>query len=176
MRFSLMVFALTGALAVTGCSKMASLNTFVTDDEAAVDPALIGVWQDKNGGDTYYVVKAAGKGYSITGTDNSSTFKLEARLLETGDVKILDITAKDPAPCQIPVHMPLRVWREGATLRVAWLDSDWLRQLAVQELGAQNAEGRTVTGASGDAVRNFLVKHGGDSRAKGDEQLLFKTQ
>ena len=175
MRIPLLALALTGAMALTGCSKMASLNTFITEDEATIDPALIGVWQDKDGEDTY-VVKQAGRAYSITGTDKSSTFKLEARLLETGDVKIIDITAKDPAPGQIPVHMPLRFSLQGATLRIAFLDSDWLRQLAVQQLGAQNAEGRTVSGASGDAVRNFLVKYGGDPRAQGDEQLLFKAQ
>ncbi len=136
---------------------------------------LLGVWQDKDGKDTY-VVKRDGNAYAITGIDNSSTYKLEARLLETGDVRILDITAKDQAPCQFPVHMPPRIWLEGTTLRMAFLDSDWLRQLAVQQLGAQKTEGLTVTGASADAVRSFLVRYGGDARAEGEEQVLFRAQ
>jgi hypothetical protein len=174
MRIAVMALALAGAAVLAGCSKMVCLNPFVTDDEATVDPRLIGVWQDKDGDDTY-IVKQAGKAYAITIADKSSATKLEARMLDIGGAKILDVTAKDEAPFQIAVHVPMRIWLEGSTLRMAFLDADWIRQLAVQELGAQNDD-RTLTGASGSAVRNFLVKYGADSRALGEETSLLRVQ
>lgn len=166
---------LAGAMALTGCSKLVSLNTFVAEDEAAVDPALPGIWQDKDG-DGLYIVKQAGNSYTITATDKSSTLRLEARLLAAGDLRILDLTAKDQSPCQIPVHVPVRIWLTGNTLRMVFLDSDWLQQFAVQQLGAHVTEGRTVIGSAGATVRDFLVSYASDPKAQGDEQLLLRVQ
>lgn len=175
MRIPLLATILTGTLALTGCTKVVSLNGFVTEDDAVTDRALTGVWQDKDG-DGIYVVHQVGKSYSIIATDRSSTVKLEARLMLAGDSRILDITAKDPAPCQLPVHVPARIWLSGDTLKMVFLDSDWLRKLAVEQLGALTADKRTVIGSPPVAVRLFIAKYGGDSRALGDEQLFVKVQ
>jgi hypothetical protein len=175
MRIQLAALILAGAVGLTGCSRMASLNTFVNQEEATIDPALIGVWQDQDG-EGIYVVKQSGGSYAITATDKSSTVKLEARLLAAGDLKILDITAREEAPCQNPVHIAARVWINGATLRMVFLDSDWLRQLAVWQLGAHTTDGRTVIASPGSVVRDFLVRYGDSPEAHGDQQLFLKVR
>jgi hypothetical protein len=40
MRHATLSLALAGALALTGCSKLVSLNAFVTGQQAVMDPAL----------------------------------------------------------------------------------------------------------------------------------------
>ena len=48
MRFPSLVLALASAVAMTGCSSLVSLNPFVTDPDAVLDPALAGVWSGDN--------------------------------------------------------------------------------------------------------------------------------
>lgn len=176
MRLPMLVVALTGSLFMTGCSKLVSLNPFVTEKEAGMDPALLGVWHDEEGGEMY-IVKQAGNTYSITYIDkSSSTIRLEARLLEAGDAKFLDLVSKNDDPFQIPAHTPMRVWPEGSTLRMAFLDSDWLKQQATQQLAVQVTADRTVIVAPSDAVRSFLTKYGADARAYGEQQVLQKAE
>ena len=47
--------ALACVITLTGCSSLVSLNPFVTDKEAVMDPALLGVWTNENGKETYLV-------------------------------------------------------------------------------------------------------------------------
>ncbi len=46
MRLTTLVLALAGTLFMTACSKLVSLNPFVTGKEATLEPALLGVWHD----------------------------------------------------------------------------------------------------------------------------------
>ena len=66
---------------LTGCSKLVSVNPSLTDKEAKVDPALLGVWRDSDDEDTL-IVKEAGSHYAITYLDKSSSMKFNAWLLE----------------------------------------------------------------------------------------------
>jgi len=182
MRFPTLAIALTGALFLTGCTKLVSLNPSVTDKEATMDPALLGVWHDPDGDDTC-IVKQAGNAYTITYVDKSSTHRFEGRLWLAGDAKLLDLVASDSkgdssneSPLKIPVHATMRVWSEGDTLRLAFLDSDWLREQALQRLPVQIVGDRTVITAPSVVVRTFLVKYGTDPKAHGDPEVLRKGQ
>ena len=175
MRLTTLVLALAGAIFMTGCSSLVSLNSFVTDKEACLEPALLGVWHDSD--DATYIIRQSGNVYAIAYMDKSSSvIKFEARLLGVGDAKLLDLVSKNDDPFQIPAHTPMRVWPEGSTLRMAFLDSEWLRQEATQQLPAQMTGDRLVITAPGDAVRTFLTTYGADDRAYGEPSVLRKVQ
>jgi len=175
MKLTSMVLTLACALALTGCSSLLSLNPFVTDDQAAADSALIGTWTDSQDG-SVYVIRQDGKAYAITYTDGSSpAAKFEARLLKAGDAELLDLVSANDDPFQIPAHLIVRVWTDGSTMRWAFLDSDWFKQLAAQQLAVQASGDRKLITAPGEAVRQFLLKWGADDRAYDKPTALQKS-
>ena len=167
MRISQVVLALAGTLMCTGCSEMISLHPFVADGEAIQDARLPGVWLD--GDDAMYIVRPDGNGYTISQSDKSSpaVYKLKAKMLKVGDARILDLTPADEDAFQIAAHTPLRVWLEGATLRMAFLDSKWLRDHASAELAVEQMGDRLLIMSPQENVTRFLMTYGGDERAYG---------
>ena len=174
MRFSTLILAIGGMAFLAGCSNMVSLNPIVTQKEAGSDAALVGVWQD---GDETYVIRQAGNAYAITYLDKSSpAMKFEAWLMNAGGVELLDLVSKNGDAFQIPAHTPVRIWTEGDTLRIAFLDSEWLRHQAMRQLAAQTLDDRLVITAPGEAVRDFLLAYGTDARAHGEPGVLRRIQ
>jgi hypothetical protein len=175
MRISQVVLALAGTLMCTGCSEMISLHPFVADGEAVQDARLPGVWLD--GDNPMYIVRPDGNGYTISQSDKSSPviYKLKAKMLGVGDARILDLTPADEDPFQIAAHSPLRVWIEGATLRMAFLDSKWLREKASAQLATQAGDRLLITSPQEDVTR-FLLTYGGDDRAYGEITVLSRQQ
>ncbi len=175
MRSASLVLALTGAMFLTGCSSLVSLNPFVTETEAKFDAALAGIWHD--GDDDSYIVKRSGDHYGITYIDKSGdVMKFEAWLFEAGDAKFLDLVSKKDAPFHIPAHTPVRIWVDGNTFKFAFMDSAWLRQQAAQELAAPTFDLRMVMTVSSDSARSFLTKYGADGRAYGEIATLERAQ
>ena len=149
MRIPQLILALAGTLLCTGCSDLISLHAFVTDKEAALDPRLVGVWA---GEDDLYIVRQDGNGYTISHADKSAStvYKLKARMLKVGEARILDLT---------------RIWMEGATLRMAFLDSKWLREQASAHLAVEGSGDRQLITSPGEEVKRFLITYGADDRA-----------
>jgi hypothetical protein len=175
MRMSHLVLALAGTLMCTGCSELISLHPFVTDKEAALDARLLGVWTDD---DDVYIVRQDGNGYAISHSDqkSSAVYKLKAAMLKVGEARILDLTPADEDAFQVAAHTPLRVWVEGGTARMAYLDSKWLKEHASAELAVDKAGDRLLITAPQEAVTRFLLTYGGDDRAFGKVNTLTRQQ
>jgi hypothetical protein len=175
MRISELVLALAGTLMCTGCSELISLHPFVTDKDAALDARLPGVWVDD---DDLYIVRQDGNGYAISYSDkkSSAVYKLRANLLKLGEARILDLTPAEEDAFQIAAHTPLRVWVEGATLRMAFLDSKWLREHASAELAAQELDKRLLITSPQEDVTRFLPTYGADDRAYGKPTVLTRQE
>ena len=176
MRISQVVLALAGTLLCTGCSEMISLHPLVADSDTMQDARLHGVWMD--GDDSMYIVRPDGNGYTISQSDKSSpaVYKLKAKMLKVGDARILDLTPADEDAFQIAAHTPLRAWMEGATLRVAFLDSKWLQEKASAQLATQQAGDRLLITSPQEDVTRFLLTYGGDDRAYGKTTVLSRQQ
>ena len=162
-------------LCFTGCSDIVSLHPFVGEKEAVVDSRLNGVWFDD---EDMYVIRQQDKGYTIAYSDKKSAkvYKLEALMIKAGDALILDLTPAEEDAFQVPAHTPMRVWVEGATLRVAFLDSKWLVEHATAELSTQQVNGRTLITAPGEDVTRFLLTYGADARAFGKPSMLRRQE
>lgn len=176
MKHLALSLALAGAIALTGCSSLVSLNPFVTEKQAVMDPALLGIWTSQDGKDTYWVTQD-GTGYSIRHLDDSgNAYQFKARLMTAGDFKLLDIVSANDDPFQIAVHTPMRVWTEGITLRMAFLDSDWLKEEAGRQLPTAPVEkDRTLITAPGEAVGQFFAKTGADPKAYDEPETLHRA-
>jgi hypothetical protein len=168
--------ALASAITLTGCSTLVSLNPFVTDEQAVMDPTLLGVWTDQEGKDTYRISQD-GNGYVIRySSDSPDTYQFKAHLMAAGDVKLLDLVSANEDAFQIAVHTPVRLWMEGNTLRIAFLQSDWLKEQAGRQLPTVPAKDRTLITGPGEAFRNFLAKAGGDPKACDEPDVLHRLQ
>ncbi len=176
MKHLALSLALAGAITLTGCSSLVSLNPFVTDQQAVMDPALLGIWTSHDGKDTYWV-RQDGTGYSIRHLDDSgNAYQFKARLMTAGDFKLLDLVSANEDAFQIAVHTPVRVWSEGSTLRITFLDSDWLKEQAGRQLPTAPAEHSTLITAPSEAVGQFFAKTGADPKAYDEPDTLHRAQ
>jgi hypothetical protein len=176
MKRLVLSLALVCAATLTGCSKLVSLNPIVNDDHAVMDTSLLGTWADEDGKDTY-LVRQDGTGYRIRYlSESSETYEFKAHLTVTGDVKILDLCSAKDDDFQLAIHVALRLWTEGDTLRIALLESDWLVGQARQQLPTAPAGKRTLITAPGEAVRIFLTKVGANPKAYSEPGILHRLK
>jgi hypothetical protein len=154
---------------------MVALRPFVTDAEAVQDPRVIGVWSDS---DDLFIVRANGNGYAISYSSKKEpiVYKLKAQMLKVGEARILDVTPAEDDSFRISAHTPLRVWIDGASLRVACLDSKWLRERAGKELAVEDVGDRLVITSPQEAVTRFLLAYGADERSYGEVSTLTREQ
>jgi hypothetical protein len=177
MEHSLAILALASAVTLAGCSNLVSLSPFFADDQAVMDPSLLGIWTSQDGKDIYWV-RQDGAGYAIRHLDDSSpdSQEFKARLKVTDDFKLLDLVSANEDPFQIAVHTPVRIWTEGSAIRLAFLDSDWLKEQAGQQLPTAQAKDRTLITAPSEAAGAFLTKMGADAKASGKPETLRHLQ
>jgi hypothetical protein len=160
-------------ISLAGCSGVVSLHPFIAGQQAAFDPALLGVWNgDKE--DTLYVIRQDGDGYKIRAIEGNETQSYAAKLFKVGDLRILDLTSTADDPVQVPVHIPIRVWVDAASLRFATLNSTWLKEHA-QQLAVEDLEGRLLITAPGDTVLRFLIANGGFDEAYDKPSVLHRS-
>jgi hypothetical protein len=180
MRYPAMILALAGAVLLTGCSSLVSLDPFVPEDQAVGDPSLVGLWQDGGSGDKDFVaIRQKGSAYSIRffGDDKDVSLGFEGHLLRVGDAELMDLVSTNDTTFNIPAHMVVRIWTEDGGLRWVFLDSDWLKDQAKQTLGTQTAGDRTLIAARGAAPAEFLKKFGADEKAySGDMKRWVRAQ
>lgn len=176
MNFKFATVALAGVFILSGCSSVVSLQPFVPEKEAITDPALPGVWIDEQDKETY-VIRQSGEAYAITFVEKSGAcYRFEGRLWKIGDALMLDLVTANDAPFNIPVHIPLRVWIERESLRMAFLDTEWFKQQVTAKLATQKVNDHTVITATSAAIGAFLQAHAGDDKAHGEPGTLRRAE
>ena len=175
MKLANLLMIATATLGLAGCSTLVSLHPFLSDQQAAFDPALVGVWAEEKG-DAILIVQQDDTDYKIRRVESNGTQSFSAQLFKNGDLRILDLVSGNDDPFQLAVHTPLRVWIDGATLRYATLDSAWLKENARKQLAVQEVGDRTLITAPGDAVLRFLVTYGVTDNAYSKPSVLRKQQ
>jgi hypothetical protein len=174
MKLKLTIPLAAALLATTGCTTLLSTNGFVAEEEALVDPHLAGTWT--NDGDTI-LIRLNGKAYEITYLDKGKdAIRFGARLVKVGDAMLLDLSRDSEDPFVMTLHFAVRVWPEVSMLRWTLVDSDWLKEQAVQLLPTQRDGDRTIVTAPAPAVREFVRRFGGDERARGKIETWTRAQ
>ena len=174
MKLVILSLALAAGLMLTGCSDLVSLNPVITDQQAIRDSNLPGTWRGDE--KELYIIQQDGAGYSITYTESKGTsVKFTGMLFKAGDAELMDLVSEDDGFLQVPVHTVMRIWLSGNQLQFRFLDTQWLRDLATQQLPSQPRDKSVILTSPTDALRAFYLKYGADPNAfEGDPKTLTR--
>lgn len=179
MRFPMILMAVAGTLVLGGCDNPAliSMEPAVSEQETVFDPSLLGSWEIKQGDDLCILRRGDGNAYAITYVSDGNARKFEGRLFQAGRARVMDLAPQDSDDFQIPGHAFIRILSSGATLRWAYLDSDWLRQHAAGELASRPRDGgKLLLTTPAAPLAAFLANYAADDPAHGDVQEWQRLQ
>jgi len=184
-RFAL---ALCGILAFVVCGCVPSVHPLYTEKDVVFDPGLVGSWQEEDGDEKWNFQKAGEKEYKLEYVDNDGRVgKFEVHLVKIKGKMFLDFYPEEPEPelnefykCHLfPVHMFARVSQIQPTLKMAFLDPDWLTKRLERRprpLRYEETEDGLLLTAQPKKLQSFLLKHFDDEDAWGDESDLKRMQ
>jgi hypothetical protein len=165
------------AVLLTGCGDLSSLEGLANKENTVFDPSLVGAW---NSGDAFAIVqKGDDQSYRIHWvaaefTDTPRIVRMQGRLAQLGEERILDLTASSPGAFAIPAHVFLRVRPVAEGLKVQFVDSKWMReQVASNQVASFMQDGHPVLTAATPRIAAFLLKFGFDERAL-DEPMIMR--
>ena len=137
MTYPIVLAALCG---ITGCLPT-SINPLYTDKDLVFDPALVGVWSEKEESkETWSFEKAGEKEYKVLYTeDDGKTGQFEGHLLKIGDTRFLDLFPDESGIEEMKrggfykvhflrTHSFLKVAQIEPALQLTALDLKWLRE------------------------------------------------
>ena len=156
------IFAILGAMVlVTGCGDLLSLHALYTSQDRVLESALDGRWEDD---DDPLTVQRAADGYNVilqSQKNPSESEKYQVRLVDIAGVRFADLLPED----QIG-HMFLKVTVTGDQLRVAFFDSEWLRQrVRHEEADIENGRKRAVLTSPTSELRRVVAKYAAEPKA-----------
>ena len=171
---------MAAAAVLTGCdsSSLLSVDPLVSEQNAVFDPGLLGTWTGVGHDDSAVCIIRRGgdSGYKIAYVNDGSAKEFDAMLFRAGETQVLDLSASANDDFVIAPHMAVRIWLEGAQLRWAYLDSEWLRAEATQRLSNRPAGKKILLTAPTAAVEAFLMNYAGDDKATGEIAAFTRLQ
>ena len=174
--------------AMTWLSCVVSLLPLFDDGYLVSEPGLLGTWKVADNADTWTFEKADGMEYLLTQRQveydleskkvPGDTARFRARLGRLGAGLFLDLVpAEKDNPVvhndlynahMIPGHTLARVWLDKDSLRIIFLDEDWLTE-AIKDgritLTHVETEGFLVLTAPTSGLQTLILKYGEDKRA-----------
>lgn len=169
---------LGAALLLAGCV-VSSLNPIYTPDSLALEPRVLGTWLEEDG--TWSFEKKEANSYRSTWSSGDESAHFETHFCRIGDHLFMDLYPEKPHPGEdlfmIPTHTFARVSVEGETMRVSFLDQQWLEEkLETGEVSVPHAivEGRPILTGSTSEVRSFLLAYASNEEAFGAAMQLSR--
>jgi hypothetical protein len=160
-RLPITALGLMLALLANGCGDLLSLHALSSPPSLVWDPAIEGRWQNE---DQQLDVMRVGDHYQITlhpKRPPSEDVQWEATLTDLKGVRFADLLAPDTVG-----HMFARVQASSAELRLAFFDSEWLRQRVPHEdADLQGSRKQAVLIAPTPQLRRMLEKFVREPRA-----------
>ncbi len=150
------------------------LHPLFTEADLDFDPALVGVWVEKEGEVTFTFEKSEGMAYRLTITEDEASAPFEAHLVRLGGFWFLDLYPGAPEADEfyklhlLRVHSIARVWLVGDHLRLGFLDSKWLRERMEEksvQIDHQKLEGAIVLTAATDDLQGLAFRYANDEKA-----------
>ena len=169
MKNFLKLISLGLLLALAGC--VSSLNPLYTEDDVIFDPALAGVWIDKDSKETWELTKNGEKQYKLIYTDeNGKSGEFIARLLKIEGEKFMDLTPVNPILSQndfyrehfLAVHSFAQITETGSTVQISFLEPEWLKTMLAKNPNAIRHEkigDEIFLTASPKELQKFLLAH-----------------
>jgi len=167
---------------LAGCVP-AALHPLYRESDLIQDPALLGVWKEKDKPDSkdrWTFTPGEGKSYTVEILIDDQKAAFTAHLFKLGDARFLDLypvqsglnekLQNNPyAPALIPGHLFFRVRATAPALRMSSMALDWLKEQLTREPKAIEhiiySDDRVVlTGGTG-ALQAFITRHLNDADA-----------
>ena len=157
------------ALLCLGCPTR-SLFPLFTEKDLVSDPAIVGTWGDPKG--DLYTFQNTGKGeYNVVCTDKDGAATLyKVQLGKLGKWSFLDSYPgrKGDDHHLISAHIISRISLDGDSLRIASLESEWLRQMIDGDnltIGHVKIDGDIILTAPTEDLQGLALHFAADERA-----------
>ncbi len=158
-----------GSILMSGCGELLSLHALFTAKDEVLDPAIEFRW--KNDSD-FLIVERASSGYLLTmkpKKGRKEISKFELHLVDIAGVRFADILLNDCIG-----HMIARMRVVDGQLRIAFLDSKWLRdQVPHAEADVSGGEKQAILIEETPTLKNLVARHAADPMAY-DEEFSFR--
>ena len=164
--------SLSMVVLLAGC--VPSIHPLYTDEDLAFDPALLGSWEDS---DEIWVFEELGEsGYRLTITqDGRPAVEFEARLLQLGSHRFLDLYPEEP-PLEsdflkwhlLPVHTFYKFHQEADAVRLVGLDGEWLEEVidrGLVDIGHERVDDGVLLTAPTEDLQALVLAHVDDPDA-----------
>ena len=154
-------------LALTGC--VPSLSPLYTEPDLIYDNSLVGVWLDKESGETWAFSNGGKLEYKLLHTaEDGRSGEFSARLVKIEGKLFLDIVpVKTGFPQNdffqshlLTTHTFMNVVRSGPDVQIAVLESRWLKDVVETNRDAirhEKINGEIVLTASSKELQKFLL-------------------
>jgi hypothetical protein len=162
-QIALLVFLLIS----TSCVQ--SLNPLYTEPDLIFDPALLGVWIDKESTETWELTKIEDKQYKLIHTDeNGKKGEFVAHLLKIDGKTFLDLVPIDSGLSPndfykghfLATHSFILITQMGSTFQISYLEPDWLKNLLKenpQAIRHEKMEEKILLTASSKELQKILL-------------------
>jgi len=165
------VLLLIGALLTSGCFDLMSLHSLHTAQDRLVDPAIEGRWATDDG---RLQIQKSDNTYLATYQDaKNSTEKVEyeVHLVDLNGVRFADVARTD----DVVGHAILRVQVNGNELRLAFMDSEWLRgQVPHEDADLTGGSTLAMLTMSAADLRKMVTRFAREPRAFDEHEVVFR--
>lgn len=171
-------------LPLTGCLDLLSVHPLATPETAVADAALPGMWTSaESDADASALVRAIPGASAwdviwIPRDTDEAPVRFRAALVRLNGRLILDLVRADRPDMGVSTHFFFLYQRDQDTLRLAWLDSEWLRAEATRPgvIPHTLSGTRPVLTAPPAALAAFFARTAADPRAVSDTLTLKRAQ
>jgi hypothetical protein len=172
-------------LLLPGCTDLLSVHPLATSETAAFDATLLGQWShsDDDGVTVAWIRPGSpgAKDYDILwvpAKPDESPLRLKGRLVKIGGRRVFDLVKTERPDMAVPGHFFMLVETNADELKLHWLDSEWLRNQAVQPGGPAHVmvDSKPVITAGSKELAAFMEKHCLDPKAVSDSITLKRVR
>jgi hypothetical protein len=177
MRNALLFVVLACVLTMTGCLTL-SICPLYTAKDVVTDPAIEGKWADPDTKDVWAIQKFGDSAYIATNPADENGEPVELRLVQLGERRFVDLTAKDTPSLAVAGHVFGKLWVTGDVLHLQMMSDKWLEKKA-RDAGLAFATGPDkdvlVTASTAD-LQKFVLKYADDPDAYDSPSVLHRTK
>ena len=167
MRFTLLLAALAGVAAMTGCAPAVAIHPLYTSRNLVSDLPLEGTWASSDG--EVWQVKKSEDGYEV---DSAQGSKYTVHLLRLNEYEFVDVASKSDPEVGVAGHLFAKIRMEGDELYVSPIDETWLKHMVEVGQAPQSTMGegqQIVLTAPTSELQKFVLLHAADPDAWEDD-------
>jgi len=163
-------------IALSGC--IPSLHPLYLPENLTAVKAIEGKWVTdgtQETTETWEFLQRDSLGYTLNYSENDQSGRFDARPLMLGTYLFIDVKPNPPDSdndvyqgLMLPLHLFGRVWIQGDSLRIAWLDGDYVKdQVDKGDAGVtiDDMDEDQILTSSTQELQAFVLRHVDDSDA-----------